>query len=140
MENSSRSQTIIISTIIFYLVVILMPMDKLFLPMVVNVISVLTEIVLNKALFTVPVILYGLLPLAAIMILMITTSDRIWRKDWLYGISVLMLYPSAWFALKENLRVYKWSIITFSVLPFFIISAVGAVYFIWKWIKYHRHE
>jgi hypothetical protein len=81
MNNPSRSQTIIITTIIFYLIVIFYPGDNYALPMIVNVITELTNLMQDHSKGP---LLNGLVPLAALMILMITTSDRVRKKGLLY--------------------------------------------------------
>ena len=132
MKNPGRSQTIIITTIIFYLVVIIVPGDNFPLPMIANIITELTSLTDG---YDKEAMMNGGIPLAAVMILIIATSERIMRKDLLYMLSVCMLCPSVLQAFKENKEVNGWSIMTLSVVPFCIVAAVGFAYFIYKLIK-----
>ncbi|HXP51640.1 MAG TPA: hypothetical protein VN922_16905 [Bacteroidia bacterium] len=137
MEAPTRSQNIIITTILFYLVVIIFPGEIYSLPMVVNVITELTNLLAEHSK---PSIMYGGLPLAAIMILIIATSERMRRKDLLYVLAVCMLAPSVLHAFKENRAVNGWSIMTLSVVPFCVIVAVGFAYFILKWVRRYMRD
>jgi hypothetical protein len=137
MENPTKSQTILISTIIFYLIIFTSG-DKIALPIIVDVFTVLTGLMGGD--HSMPTIIYGVFPLVAILILIMATSERIKRKNIFYYLSVFMLCPSVWATLKQNMSVNKFGLTTFSILPFAIISMFGFSYFTWKWIKRHRNE
>ncbi|HSY76568.1 MAG TPA: hypothetical protein VK890_06915, partial [Bacteroidia bacterium] len=84
--------------------------------------------------------LYGILPLVAIMLLIIATSERVWVKDILYMLSVIMLFPSVWFTLHQSIQINKgFGLIALSEIPFCFISMFGFVYFAGKWIKRQKH-
>lgn len=137
MNNPSRSQTIIITTILFYLVVLIFPGETFTLPMAVNVIMELTGLMHG---YSKPAMMNGVLPLAAVMILMIATSERVRRKDLLYVLSIIMLAPSVLLAFKMNRQINGWSIMTFSVIPFCIVTFVGITYFIVKWVRKYMRD
>jgi hypothetical protein len=137
MKNPSRSQTIIITTIIFYLIVIFFPGDNYALPMAVNVITELTNLIQDHSKGP---LLNGLVPLVALMILMIATSDRVINKSFLFVLAIVMLAPSVLQAFKMNRQINGWSLITFSVLPFCIVAFIGVVYFVMKWVKKYMRD
>jgi hypothetical protein len=137
MNNPSRSQTIIITTIIFYLIVIFYPGDNYALPMIVNVITELTNLMQDHSKGP---LLNGLVPLAALMILMITTSDRVRKKGLLYILALIMLSPSVLLTFKMNRQINGWTLITFSVFPFCITAFIGVAYFVMKWIRKYMRD
>jgi len=137
MNNPSRSQTIIITTIIFYLIVIFYPGDNYALPMIVNVITELTNLMQDHSKGP---LLNGLVPLAALMILMITTSDRVRKKGLLYILALIMLSPSVLLTFKMNRQINGWTLITFSIFPFCIAAFIGVAYFVMKWIRKYMRD
>ena len=137
MKNPSRSQTIIITTIIFYLIVIFFPGDNYALPMVVNVITELTNLMHDHSKEP---LMNGLVHLVAMMILMIATSDKVVNKSFLYILAIVMLSPSVLMVFKMNRQISGWSLITFSVVPFCIVTCIGVVYFVMKWIKKYMRD
>lgn len=137
MKNLSRSQTIIVTTILFYLVVLIFPGTTFTLPMVVNVITELTDIFDDPSKET---LMNGVLPLIALMILMVATSYRIRQKGILYFIAIGMLIPSVLLAYRMNLQINGWSIMTFSVIPFCIVTFVGVMYFTARWVRSYMRD
>lgn len=137
MQNRIKQHQIIIGTIILYLIIFTSG-EKIPLPMLVSVIMQITSLIMKGD--PVAAFLYGILPLVAIMLLIIATSERVWVKDVLYMLSILMLFPSVWFTLHQSIHVNKgFGLIALSEFPFCVIAMVGFVYFGTKWIKRHKH-
>jgi hypothetical protein len=137
MQSAVKQRQIIIGTIILYLVIFTSG-ERIPLPMVVSVIMRITSIIMGGD--SIAAFLYGILPLVAIMLLIIATSERVWVKDVLYMLAVLMLFPSVWFTLRQSIQVNKgFGLIALSEFPFCVIAMVGFVYFGMKWIKRHKH-
>ncbi|HXP50085.1 MAG TPA: hypothetical protein VN922_09035 [Bacteroidia bacterium] len=137
MENKTRTIIIIIiATIISYLGFIVQ-VDRMQLPMVISLFMTLTDV--KDAGMSLSSFL-ALIPIIAILVLVLSTFTIIIRKDMFYGVGVLMLYPSAWAALRDNMDTYGKGLITLSELPFFIISGIGLLYITWNWIKWFRNR
>jgi|GEM_PF-2047150 hypothetical protein len=138
MENKTRIIIIIIiATIVSYLGFIV-DVERMKLPMAINLFMILTDVkdagVMSLSSFL------ALVPVVAILLLVLSTFTIIIRKDMFYGAAVLMLYPSAWTAFKENRDAFGNGPITLSELPFFIISGIGLLYITWNWIKWFRNR
>ncbi|HWY98622.1 MAG TPA: hypothetical protein VNY36_06030 [Bacteroidia bacterium] len=137
MQHPTKQRQIIIGTMILYLVIFTSG-ERIPLPMMVNVIMRITSLIMGGD--GIAAFLYGILPLVAIMLLIIATSERVWVKDVLYMLAVIMLFPSVWFTLHQSIQVNQgFGLIALSEFPFCFISMFGFVYFAAKWIKRQKH-